>query len=134
MKLPISDKFLWDLYTMSDKTGDVLRFVMRPPIMSNWLPGPKNPVFDKYRKDKSKANFSRFIYRLKSKNYIRVKNLQGKEAMMLTKEGLNRVLKASFIMEGKKKRKDGKWIMLIFDVPEKYRKSRNLLRSILHNL
>ena len=43
-------------------------------------------------------------------------------------------MKASFIIEGKKKRDDGKWAMLIFDVPEKYRKSRDLLRSVLHNL
>ena len=32
------------------------------------------------------------------------------------------------------KRKDGKWIMLIFDVPEKNKKSRELLRRILYNL
>ena len=134
MKLPISDKFLWDLYVMMDKTGDILRFITKPPTMANYLPGPKNPIFDKYRKNKNRDTFSKFIYRLKSNNYIKVKNLEGKQAIILTKEGLNKALKASFIMEGKKKRKDGKWIMLIFDVPEKYRKSRDLLRSILRNL
>ena len=56
------------------------------------------------------------------------------EKQHLTKEGLNKALKASFIMEDKKKRSDGKWTMLIFDVPEEYKKSRDLLRSILHNL
>ena len=30
--------------------------------------------------------------------------------------------------------KDGKWIMIIFDIPQEYRKARNLLRSILQNL
>ncbi|OGZ63169.1 MAG: hypothetical protein A3C58_01860 [Candidatus Staskawiczbacteria bacterium RIFCSPHIGHO2_02_FULL_34_10] len=134
MKLPITDQFLWDLYVMMDKTGDILRFITKPPTMANYLPGPKNPIFDKYRKNKNRDTFSKFIYRLKSNNYIKVKNLEGKQAIILTKEGLNKALKASFIMEGKKKRKDGKWIMLIFDVPEKYRKSRDLLRSILRNL
>ena len=36
--------------------------------------------------------------------------------------------------QSKTKRKDGKWTMVIFDVPEKWRKSRDLLRSILNNL
>ena len=134
MKLPITDQFLWDLYIMLDKTGDVLKFITKRPTMYNYLPGPKNPIFDKYRKSKGKEAFSKFIYRLKSNNYIKVENLQGKQAIILTKEGLNKVLKASFVIEGRKKRKDGKWTMLIFDVPEKYRKSRDLLRSILYNL
>ena len=134
MKLPITDQFLWDLYTVIDKTGDILKFMTKPPTMANWLPGPKNPIFDKYRKNKNKDAFRKLIYRLKSNNYIKVKNLKGKQAIILTKEGLSKVLKASFIIEGRKKRDDGKWTMLIFDVPEKYRKSRDLLRSILHNL
>ena len=47
---------------------------------------------------------------------------------------IDKVLKTSFDIEVNKKRKDGKWIMLMFDVPEKSRRSRRLLRSILHNL
>ncbi len=134
MKLPITDQFLWDLYTIIDKTGDILEFMTKPPTMANWVSGPQNPIFDKYRKNRNKYAFRKLIYRLKSNNYIKVKNLEGKQAIILTKEGLNKALKASFVIEGKKKRKDGKWTMLIFDVPEKYRKSRHLLRSILQNL
>ena len=134
MKLPITDQFLWGLYKMLDETGDVLRYISRRPTMYNYLPGPKNPIFDKYRKDKGNEAFSKFIYHLKRKNYIKVKNLQGKQAIVITKSGIDKILKASFKIENKKKRKDGKWIMIIFDVPEKYRKSRALLRSILRNL
>ena len=60
--------------------------------------------------------------------------MKGNPTIILTKEGLSKALKASFEMEGKQKRKDGKWVMITFDVPEKWRKSRDLLRSILHNL
>ena len=35
---------------------------------------------------------------------------------------------------GLQKREDGKWIMIIFDIPQNHKKSRNLLRSILKNL
>ncbi|OGZ63303.1 MAG: CRISPR-associated endonuclease Cas2, partial [Candidatus Staskawiczbacteria bacterium RIFCSPHIGHO2_01_FULL_36_16] len=44
-------------------------------------------------------------------------------------------LKSSFkFSETRKRRKDGKYIMLIFDVPVKNIKARNLLRSVLQNL
>jgi len=37
-------------------------------------------------------------------------------------------------MEEKKRRPDGKWIMLIFDVPERKRYLRDLLRSAIYFL
>src|SRR3989344_5681063 len=117
MKLPITDQFLWDLYTILDKTGDILKFITQRPTMYNYLPGPKNPIFNKYRKDKNKRKFGDLIYYLKTNDYIKVK-----------------VLKASFKIGGKIKRKDGKWVMLIFDLPQQHKKARGLLRSILHNL
>lgn len=134
MKLPITDQFLWDLYNIIYKTGDILSYITRPPTMYNYMPGPKNPVFKRYRDNKNKAKFNKLLYYLKKKNYIRVKNLTGKQAVLITKEGLSKALRASFLLEKKKKRKDGKWIMLIFDMPAKNKNNRDLLRSILQNL
>ena len=134
MKINITDEFLWDLYNITSKVGDILNFISRPVIMSNYLPGPKNPFFDKYLKNKNKRSFSDLIYYLKINGYIKIKNLENKSAIMLTKKGINKAWKASFKMYKKEKRKDGKWVMLIFDMPEKNRKSRDLLRSILYNL
>ena len=54
--------------------------------------------------------------------------------MIITKLGISKALRASFKLGKAKKRKDGKWAMLIFDIPQKHRKSRDLLRSILLNL
>lgn len=133
MKLPITDEFLWDIYNVLEKAGDVMDFLLNPRAVK-FMPGLKNPIFTKYRHARSKNAFNNLVYYAKTRGLITVKNLEGKKAIMLTKGGISRALKASFIMEGKKKRKDGKWAMLIFDVPEKYRKSRDLLRSILHNL
>lgn len=134
MKLPITDKFLWDVYNAIDKARDILHFITKPPTMANYLPGPRNPIFEKYKKQAGKKKFSQLIYHLKKSNYIRVENLKGKKAIILTKRGLNKALKVSFKVGGKTRRKDGKWIMLIFDMPAKYKKSRDLLRSILQNL
>ena len=101
------------------------------------MPGLKNPLIEKYRKLRNKQQFNKLIYNLKRNNYIKIKSLKGKQAIVLTGRGVDKALKARFKIEGlqdRKKRKDGKWIMIIFDVPEKYKKSRELLRSVLQNL
>lgn len=134
IKVPLTDQFLWDVYRFLEMTGNVAGVIFNPHPRIGDLWAEKNPFFEKYRKDKNKIKFRKLIHHLKTHNYIRVKNLENKKAIVLTDKGLSKALKASFIMEGKEKRKDGKWIMLMFDVPEKWRKSRNLLRSILHNL
>jgi hypothetical protein len=134
MRLPITDQFLWDIYKLLDTTDDILHFVFRRRRTMYDLPGLHHQIFNKYRKNNNKRTFSDIVYYLKRKGYIKVKNLEYKKAIILTKQGINRIFKASFKIENKKKRQDGKWVMLIFDVPEKYKKSRNLLTSILRNL
>jgi len=136
MKINITDQFLWDMvYPLFQGADDALNFLLSNKYKQvQILFGDENPVFKKYRKDKNKKNFYKFIYDLKKNNYIKVKNLKGKEAVVLTKKGISKILKASFYFQEKKKRKDGKWIMIIFDIPQKRQKSRNLLRSVLQNL
>lgn len=133
MRLSITDKFLWDIYNVLHGTSEVMRFMLNPRDIK-FMPGSQNPVFAKYRKEKGAREFAKLIYYLKRKNYIRIKDLEGKQAIILTKEGISKVLKASFALERKNRRKDGKWIMLTFDIPEKHKKARELLRSMLQNL
>ena len=135
MKLLITDKFLWEVYNFIEKTKPITDFLLSNSYKkSKILLRDQNPVFEKYRKEKGREEFSRFIYYLKRNNCIKVENLRGKKGVILTKKGLNKALKASFKMENKNKRKDGKWIMIIFDIPKYNNKARNLLRSILYNL
>ena len=47
---------------------------------------------------------------------------------------MERVLKTALKKVKKKKRRDGNWLMLIFDIPEKKRKLRDLLRENLQIL
>lgn len=133
MKITITDKFLWDIYNFLSDTGEIANFVFRAPTMRNLLPGVENPVFKKYRQEKGRKRFNKLVYYLKVKGYIRSENLKNKNALILTKNGVDRALRASFKIN-KPKRKDGKWIMLIFDIPEKYKKDKYLMRSILQNL
>ncbi len=135
MKLRITDTFLWDAYKILEKGGDVSRFLFSPYYKKfSILRGQENPIFAKYRKEKGAKEFAKLIYYLKTNNYIRVKQLEGGQGIMLTKEGISKALKASFAVEKRQKRKDGKWIMLTFDIPQARKKARLLLRSILANL
>ncbi len=140
MKIPITDQFLWDVYNFLEKAGDIADVILVPRTeyqLVRRLTQRQNTVFEKYRKDKNKSRFHRLIYRLKKNNFIKVKNLKNNKAIMITKKGINKALKVRFKMEDKKqfeKRKDGKWVMIIFDIPQKHKKSRDLLRSILQSL
>ncbi|OGZ79366.1 MAG: hypothetical protein A2528_00995 [Candidatus Staskawiczbacteria bacterium RIFOXYD2_FULL_37_9] len=134
MKITVTDKFLWDVYDFLENANDNFGFVFsgRYPTMVNCL--PRDCVVKIYRNAKNRKRFSKLIYKLKTNGYIKVKNLENKKAIILTKERIDRALKASFMAEKLVKRKDGKWVMIIFDIPEKSRKLRNLLRSVLNNL
>ncbi len=136
MKLPITDQFLWDVYNAIEKSGDVAHFIFRRRRTMYDISGPKNPLIGKYLRSKNRQKFSQLIYHLKRNNYIKVKSIQGNQALVLTKRGIEKALQAKFKLDNsnRQKRKDGKWIMLIFDVPEKWRKSRDLLRRILYSL
>ena len=132
MKIPITDKFLLDILELAGGAVDFLLSNRYRQI--NILLGNENPIFKKYRKEGNRRQFNQLIYYLKRNNYIKVKNLEGKKAVLRTKEGLSKALSAKWIFKEKKKRKDGKWIMIVFDIPTKNQKARALLRSILKNL
>lgn len=134
MKLPITDQFLYDLL---QGTSDTVHFIFkRRRTFGDVLPGPKDPIFEKYRRMKDRKKFNKLIYYLKKNNFIKVRNLKGNNAVLLTKEGKDKAIRASFKIEDNRqsRRKDGKWIMIIFDIPQMHKKQRVLLRSVLVNL
>ena len=133
MKMPITDEFLRDILEVAGAAGDVL---LTPHTAKRWsiLLGTESPIVQKYRESRNRQRFDQLIYYLKRKNYIQVKRLKGKRAVMLTPRGFSRSIASKFIFEKRKKRKDGKWIMVAFDVPQNHRKARALLTSILKNL
>lgn len=133
MKIPVTDQFLWDLYAFLEKAGDVRHAVFRRRRTMRDI-YPENPVMAKYRHERSARKFSWLVNYLKQNNYIKVENISGKEAISITKKGIDKALMASFKADPQPKRKDGKWIMIIFDIPQKHPKARLLLRSVLINL
>jgi len=135
MKLPVTDKFLWDLYNFLEKVDDTLRTIF-PSRMYLKEVGYHDLYYlwRRHEKEKSRKYFSQFIYNLKKRGYIKIENLKQKKGVILTKKGAKKVLQIKFKTKEKKSRKDGKWQMIIFDIPEKKRRLRNALREYLQIL
>lgn len=133
MRIPVTDKFLWSLYNFIegvDKTFDFgIPRSMREGI-DFWSLRQKH----KWWRINDRKKFSKLIYYLKKKGLIKIKNLENKKAIFLTPWGSERILKIKYKMMDKKRRKDGKWQMIIFDIPEKKRHLRDLLRENLNLL
>jgi phenylacetic acid degradation operon negative regulatory protein len=133
MKLPLSDKFLWDLYNFLEKVGDIYDLLSPRPWREVWSPQLHKFRYE-YEKKQTRKRFTYFVNYLKRKGYIKIKNLQQKEAVLLTKKGFQKVLKLKIKFKERKRRADKKWQMIIFDIPERKRKLRNLLREHLYLL
>ena len=133
MKLPITDKFLMSVCNCTEKLDKTFDIFAYKTIEKAYCPA----LYDlkkEYERQKNKQKFSQLIYRLKKNGYIKIKNLEQNEGVILTKKGAKKVLKIKFKIEKRKRRSDEKWQMIIFDIPEKKRHLRDLLREKLRFL
>ncbi len=124
------------MYDIMEKAGAIVDFMFftSPSKKGRIMTGGENPVFERYRKEMGRQKFDRFMYYLKRSNYIKVDNVGNNKAVVLTKKGLFKALRIKFKKEDRIEREDGKWIMVIFDIPKNNAKARYLLRSILVGL
>lgn len=90
-------------------------------------------AIDKQLQDRDRSR--RAYYNLKSQGLIRTtKTKQGKVQIVLTEKGKKRVLRSKRIeLKFEKPNSwDGKWRMVMFDIPEPNRSGRDLIRSQLY--
>jgi len=133
MRVPITDKFLWNLYNFIESLDKIYAFGA-PRTMKEAVFPELFKFRQEWQRKESRKNFSRLIYYLKKKGLIRIDNLKNRKAIILTPKGTIKALKIKYKIIEKKKRKDGKWQMIIFDIPEKKRHLRDLLRENLYLL
>ncbi|MBT9171409.1 MAG: CRISPR-associated endoribonuclease Cas2 [Actinobacteria bacterium] len=133
MKIPVTDKFLWSLYNFIEDMDRIADFGIPRSMREGidiWSVKQKHEEWRAI----DRKQFSKTIYYLKKRGLIKIKNLENKKAIILTPQGSEKALKIKYKMMDKKKRKDGKWQMIIFDIPEKKRRLRDLLRENLNFL
>ena len=134
MKLPITDGFLWDLYKCIVEVNRAYDLFAPPRSMYQYVYRDRIRLRRAYERRKAKKSFSQFVGYLREKGYIKVKALEGTKGIILTPKGAARVLQVKRKLKEKKKRKDGRWIMIAFDIPEKQKKAREYLRGALVDL
>ena len=130
MKLPITENFLLDVYNHIEKIDKTLD-LFAPRTMKEVCYPSLYELKNQYKRKQTKQQFRQLIYRLKKNGYIKIKNLKQNKGIVLTKKGTEKVLQVKLKTRNDKKRSDGKWQMIIFDIPEEKRYLRNLLREKL---
>ena len=133
MKLPITDEFLFQAFRLTQKVGDVHNLLALRTMREAVYPELRR-VRRTIQKKRNWKNFSQLVYYLKRKGYIQIKSLETRDAVVLTPKGVARVLRVQNKTASKKKRKDGRWQMIIFDVPEERKRFREILRAKLQEL
>lgn len=150
IKIPLTEKFLWDLYNLINKTGSTTGKIIKEIVpeyaysksraITN-LMFPSFQIFrdsweDKYKakKKKNKNYFCKLIYDLKQRGYLKALKIKNNSAIAITPKGIEKVFAVGLKLIDKKPRKDGKWQMVLFDIPETKRKNRDLFRKSLKYL
>lgn len=138
LKLPITEEFLWDLYTIVEGLDEIYSTLFPQPLTMKRAVYPEfyeiKRIFEKKRRRK---DFSKLISYLKRKGWIKVKEIKERKVLLLMPLGREKVLKIRkrfSIHLSKKKRKDGKLLMAAFDIPEKKKGIRNYFRGKLIEL
>jgi len=124
-----SEKILWTIFDLAEDVDKCLNYF--PRSIDYVYKIEYYRLLQKLRLKKERKRFSNFISYLKKKNYIKLKTEENKRLILLTLKGKEKVL--SFYVKKVKKnyRKDKKSILVIFDIPEVLKRSRNLFRANL---
>ena len=83
----------------------------------------------------NKKQVTKIVKRLKNQQMIALKEKDGKLAMQVTEKGKKRLLQYDFEdMKLKSNKRDDNWRLVIFDIPNKKKVSRDLFRKKLKQL
>jgi len=83
-----------------------------------------------------RSRYRRAVWSLQERRFVRRVRRNGKPVLIITEEGKRRLRSASMhnLRIPSPERWDGKWRIILFDVPEKRKHSRDSLRRYLQNL
>ncbi|MBU4284702.1 CRISPR-associated endonuclease Cas2 [Patescibacteria group bacterium] len=143
MKIRLTEKLLWDIWKLI-KIKDQIKdealsgkwYGFKDPFEMIWpdFYGIRDVYWKKYRDKNKKERFTRMVRYLKNKGYLQVKDLKNRKAVMITDHGMKKIFNIGIKLKNRKQRPDKKWQMVLFDIPETSRRSRDLFRRQLKYL
>ena len=134
MKKPrITEEFLWKLHEAYEALANVQqKFGVRS--MNEALMPEMRKLRLAYERKRRKKSYSQFISYLKQRGYIKI--AEGTEIFSprLTEKGKQKALEVRLKITEWPRRKDGKVVMLMYDIPENKRYVRHAFRNVLELL
>lgn len=121
-------------------TRDVLKGIaVGGLVVGTGIMGPSLPLIVggavKIWKEANKRDLGRIIKRLEKQQMISIKEVGNKVQIEVTEKGKRRLLEYDFEnIELKAKKRDGKWRLIIFDIPEDKKAARDVFRRKLIEL
>jgi len=143
MKLRLTEKFLWDIYKLIKVKDEIMDEIwsrkwygFKEPFEMIWSDfyKVKDWYWEEYKGKRKRERFVKMISYLKNKGYLNIKDLKNRKAIILTPEGMEKVFHTKIKLTERKRRKDKKWQMVLFDIPETRHKDRDLFRKQLRYL
>lgn len=118
------------------KTLDVLKVLAAGGIIVGTAVLPALPMVlvgaVKLWKDVNKTDLGRIIKRLEKQEMLTLRDKEGKTYIEITEKGKKRILEYDFEnMKISSKKRDGKWRLIIFDIPEGKKRNRDAFRKKL---
>lgn len=121
------------------RTRDVLKVIAAGAIIISAPIVPPLPMIlvETYKlwKDVNKKDLGKIIKRLEKQEMISINEKDNKVSIIITEKGKKRLLEYDFEnITIKAKKRDGKWRLIIFDIPEYKKQSRDIFRKKLIQL
>lgn len=118
------------------KTQDVLKVLAIGGVIVGSAVMPALPMIlvktYKIWKDVNSSDVGRIIKRLQKQEMISIREKDNKIAIELTEKGRKRLVEYDFEnIKIKAKKRDGKWRIIIFDIPEDKKRNRDAFRKKL---
>ena len=133
MKLSITEELLQGIYNFLEATHKGFD-LFAPRTFKDAIYPDLFLLKREYIRRRSRNDFRQFLYYLKKKGYIKPRRVGRIQGVCLTPEGAAKILTMQWKSKQKEKRKDGKLLMVMFDIPEKQKPLREILREALRYL
>ncbi len=138
MKRTTVGNILWLMYKTLEGVGDIADAYaeMAPHALRKRAFYPDWTRLEKeYKREKKKKNFNQFVSYLKQQGYIvPTEGYSVWEGVKLTQKGREKAMEGMTGEKKKKRRKDCKMILLMYDIPEKEKRSRHIFRRAIQSL
>lgn len=124
-------------YSLNPGTGDILKLLAAGALigLSVFIPALPMILAPLVLEGKKYKHYrlNQVVHRLQKQKLIKIREINGQTVVEITRKGRVRALKYKLaeISIDKPKKWDRKWRIVIFDIPEKAKKARDLFRSHL---